>query len=156
MRTVATVTVRAQDSGGTANGGRDTSAACTFTITVSGVCDAITANNDTAETLGSAPVTIAVLSNDSDIEGGLSIASVTQGANGAVAISGNNVIYTANGGFSGSHNHHKECEDLSVHLAQLMREGHEAQIHCIQHQLNRHENRNDVAAEQKARHSQRE
>ena len=98
---VATVTVRAQDSGGTANGGRDTSTACTFTITVNGVCDAITANNDTAETVGSAPVTIAVLSNDSDIEGGLSIASVTQGANGAVAISGNNVIYTANGGFGG-------------------------------------------------------
>ena len=99
---VANVTVRAQDSGGTANGGRDTSAPCTFTITVNGVCDAITANNDTAETLGSAPVTIAVLSNDSDNEGGLSIASVTQGAHGTVAVSGNNVIYTAGAGYSGT------------------------------------------------------
>ncbi|PAW84588.1 MAG: hypothetical protein B9S33_11330 [Pedosphaera sp. Tous-C6FEB] len=36
----ATVTLRAQDSGGTANGGVDTSAAQTFTVTVTGVNDA--------------------------------------------------------------------------------------------------------------------
>src|SRR5206468_7824280 len=38
----ATVTVQAKDSGGTANGGADTSAAQTFTITVTAVNDAPT------------------------------------------------------------------------------------------------------------------
>jgi hypothetical protein len=46
----ATVTVRLKDNGGTANGGVDTSAAQTFTITVTPVNDAPLANNDFAVT----------------------------------------------------------------------------------------------------------
>ena len=42
---VATVTVRLQDNGGTANGGQDTSVAQTFTITVIGVNDAPVLDN---------------------------------------------------------------------------------------------------------------
>jgi len=48
----ATVTVTAQDNGGTANGGVDTSAPVTFTITVNGINDPPTANNDAWETEG--------------------------------------------------------------------------------------------------------
>ena len=98
----ATVTVTAQDNGGTAYGGRDTSAACTFTITVRGVCDAIAAVDDSGTTVGPAPVTIDVLANDSDIEGGLTLTGVTQGANGSVVIVDGKAVYTANSGFEGT------------------------------------------------------
>ena len=48
--------------------------------------------------------TIAVLGNDSDLDGDtLSVASVTQGANGTVAINGDNTVtYTPNANFNGS------------------------------------------------------
>jgi hypothetical protein len=47
-----TVTVSLSDNGGTANGGVDTSAAVTFTITINGINDAPTAANDSWETEG--------------------------------------------------------------------------------------------------------
>ena len=60
------------------------------------VDDSATTNEDTL-------VTISVLSNDTDAdEDTLSISSVTQGSNGAVAIVGTDVTYTPNSGFSGS------------------------------------------------------
>ncbi|MGN6184628.1 MAG: tandem-95 repeat protein [Thermoanaerobaculia bacterium] len=48
----ATVSVYAQDNGGTANGGVDTSATVTFTITINGVNDPPSAGNDSWETFG--------------------------------------------------------------------------------------------------------
>ena len=48
----ATVTVSLSDNGGTANGGVDTSAPVTFTITVNGVNDPPSAGNDSWQTFG--------------------------------------------------------------------------------------------------------
>src|SRR5262249_47578176 len=48
----ATVTVRLQDNGGTANGGQDTSAAQTFSITVNAVNDAPVLDNSGNISLG--------------------------------------------------------------------------------------------------------
>jgi subtilisin family serine protease/subtilisin-like proprotein convertase family protein len=62
-----------------------------------------TAVDDSASTLQDIAVTIDVLANDSDGDGdALSVASVTQGANGAVSINGDNTVtYTPNAGHTG-------------------------------------------------------
>ena len=54
------------------------------------------------------------------------------------------------------YHHHKETEDVPVHLFELVREGNEGQIHRVEHQLDGHENGDDVAPINKARHSQPE
>ncbi|MEZ5581625.1 MAG: Ig-like domain-containing protein [Candidatus Competibacteraceae bacterium] len=86
----ATITVNLRDNGGTANGGVDTSAVQTFAITVTAVDDPPTAVADPATVVEDAPATaINVLANDTDPDGGpISIASVTQPANGTVVITG--------------------------------------------------------------------
>jgi CSLREA domain-containing protein len=86
----ATVTVTANDSGGTADGGVDTSAAQTFTITVTAVDDNPVAVNDTKTVAeDDAATAINVLANDTDIDGGpKTIASVTQPTNGTVELTG--------------------------------------------------------------------
>lgn len=64
-----------------------------------------TAVNDSATTNVNTAVSISVLANDSDADGGtLSVVSVTQGASGAVSINAGStsVTYTPNGGFTGS------------------------------------------------------
>ena len=80
----STFTVTVQDDGGTANGGVDTSAPQTFTITVTVVDDPPVAVNDTATVTEDDPATtLNVLANDTDVDGGpISIASVTQPTNG--------------------------------------------------------------------------
>src|SRR6185436_16902715 len=61
----ALVTVRIHDNGGTANFGNDTSAAQTFTMTVTpGTDTAPTAGDDTANTNEDSGVNIPVLAND--------------------------------------------------------------------------------------------
>src|SRR5205814_2170297 len=60
----ATVSVAIHDDGGVANGGVDTSAAQTFTITVSPVNDPPVANPDTAFAFEDQGVGIDVLAND--------------------------------------------------------------------------------------------
>lgn len=87
---VATLTVRAVDNGGTADGGIDTSAPQTATITIETVDDAPVAVADSATVLEDAAATpIAVLANDTDVDGGpIAIASVSQPANGVVVITG--------------------------------------------------------------------
>ncbi len=84
----ATVTVTARDSGGTADGGVDTSAAQTFTITVTAADDdpvAVDDNRTVAE--DDAATTIDVRSNDTDVDGGAkSVQSVTQPAYGTVTV----------------------------------------------------------------------
>ncbi len=66
----ASVTVRAKDNGGTANGGRDTSSPHTFTITVTAVNDPPVANpdNPTVAEDTAAGVTFDVLANDTDAD----------------------------------------------------------------------------------------
>ena len=85
----STFEARVQDSGGTANGGVDTSAPQAFTITVNPVDDPPTAVNDTATVTEDDPATtINVLANDTDPDGGpRSIASVqTSSANGGTVV----------------------------------------------------------------------
>lgn len=64
----ATVSVLLKDNGGTANGGQDTSAAQTFTITVTPGNDAPVAVGDERTTDEDVPVTVAVLVNDFDAD----------------------------------------------------------------------------------------
>ena len=68
---VASVIVTAVDSGGTAGGGVDTSAAATASITVTAVNDNPTAIADSASVVEDDPagVTFDVLANDSDLDG---------------------------------------------------------------------------------------
>ncbi|HEX3131883.1 MAG TPA: Ig-like domain-containing protein [Thermoanaerobaculia bacterium] len=82
------------------NGGTDTA---NVTVTVGAANDAPVANNDSATTAEDTAVSVSVLANDTDLDGDtLSVASVTQGANGAVTISGTQVVYTPGANFHGS------------------------------------------------------
>lgn len=61
------------------------------------------ATSDTATTTAGTAVTINVLANDTDVDGNpLTIASFSQGKNGIVTKSGNNLIYTPKSGYSGT------------------------------------------------------
>jgi hypothetical protein len=82
------------------NGGSDTA---TVSLTITAANDAPDAVNDAASTNEDVAVTVSVLGNDSDLDGdSIAISAVTQGANGAVTISGSNVIYTPNANFNGA------------------------------------------------------
>lgn len=72
-------------------------ATTSYTITIAEAVPV--AVNDTATTLGTAPVTVAVTANDTGV-----ITSLAVGvpANGTAAVSGLNIVYTANAGFSGT------------------------------------------------------
>jgi VCBS repeat-containing protein len=90
---VATVGVEIHDNGGTSNGGDDTSAEQTFTITVSAVDDPPNAVNDTGLVVpqNAAATSLNVLANDTylpDAPETLMIVAATQGAHGTVAITG--------------------------------------------------------------------
>ena len=75
------------------NGGTATAA---VTINVTPVNDAPVAVNDSATMVAGSAAAVSVLANDADVDGpSLAVASVTQGAHGAVAISGSQVTYTA-------------------------------------------------------------
>ncbi|MES1242957.1 MAG: Ig-like domain-containing protein [Acidobacteriota bacterium] len=82
------------------NGGTDTA---NVAVTVGAANDAPVANGDSASTSEDTAVTVNVLANDTDLDGDtLSVASVTQGANGAVTISGTQVVYTPGANYNGS------------------------------------------------------
>ncbi|MBT1706116.1 tandem-95 repeat protein, partial [Chryseosolibacter indicus] len=66
---VATVSVVLKDDGGTANGGDDTYATQTFTITVTPVNDAPVAVNDSKTTNEDVATTLNVTTNDTDVDG---------------------------------------------------------------------------------------
>src|ERR1700733_1030726 len=51
------------------------------------------------------------------------------------------------------HDHHEEDKYLPADLVPVMRESHEGQVDGVEHQLNRHENGNDIALDQKRRDS---
>ncbi len=62
-----------------------------------------TAVNDSATTLQNIPITIAVTFNDSDPDGDtLTTSAASGGSNGTLSVSGNNVTYTPNSGFTGN------------------------------------------------------
>src|SRR5207244_1820063 len=92
-----TVTVQVHDNGGTANGGVDTSAAQTFTITVTPVNDAPVAVNDAYTVNEDTLLTVAapgVLGNDTDVDiDPLTAVVVTAPTHGTLTLA-------ANGGFS--------------------------------------------------------
>src|SRR5207249_193299 len=93
----ATVTVQVHDNGGTANGGVDTSAAQTFTITITPVNDAPVAVNDAYSVNEDTISTVAapgVLGNDTDVDADpLTAVLVTGPTHGTLTLA-------ANGGFS--------------------------------------------------------
>ena len=53
-------------------------------------------------------------------------------------------------GFGGGHRHHEERDDLSVDLAELTAEGHERQVDRVEHDFNRQQQRDQVAAQEYA------
>lgn len=68
---IATVSVRAVDDGGTANGGLDTSSPQTFTIRITPINDAPVGVDDAVATTEDSPgVTFDVLQNDTDVDAG--------------------------------------------------------------------------------------
>ena len=81
-------------------GGSDTA---TVSVTVDPVNDAPVANDDSATTPQDTLVVIAVLGNDTDVDGdSLTVASVTQAANGTVGNNGGDVTYTPDLDFNGT------------------------------------------------------
>ena len=90
-----------KDSGGTANGGVDTTTlSIASTVTVAPVNDLPVGVSESYSAVEGVPVTLAsVLSNDSDLESPLSVLQVaTNGSSAAVAVNGTNVVTTALGG----------------------------------------------------------
>jgi hypothetical protein len=80
----ASVTVHAQDDGGTAHGGNDTSAPQTFSIAVTNVNDPPVAVSDTASVAEDASgVTFSVLANDTDADGADLLSVTSYDASGA-------------------------------------------------------------------------
>jgi VCBS repeat-containing protein len=80
----------------TISDGSGGTATATVTINVMAVNDAPVAVNDSATVTAGGTATVSVLTNDADVDGpSLAVTSVTQGAHGAVAISGSQVTYTA-------------------------------------------------------------
>jgi hypothetical protein len=59
-------------------------------------------------------------------------------------------------GFRGGNYHHEERIDMSVHLLELVGESDKTQVHRVKHQLDGHEDRNDILPEQKPGYAERE
>ena len=86
----------------TTSDGKGGTATATVTVTVTPVNDPPVAENDSDSTEEDTPVTILVLSNDTDPEGNtLVVESVTQPTNGKASNNGNNVIYAPASNFNG-------------------------------------------------------
>ncbi len=106
---VASVTVRAVDDGGTANGGRDRSSPVTFKITVTGGVNGSPVAVDDGPSVprtDSAGVTFAVLANDTDPDGDSLLlgsfdgSTVTDGA--LTSNGGGSFTYVPSGSFTGT------------------------------------------------------
>src|SRR5690606_3125812 len=61
----------------------------------------------------------------------------------------------ADGCFGGRHGEDEEHEDLAVQIAQVVREGHEVQVDRQQHELDGHEQHDQVAAVEEDRSEER-
>jgi len=83
--------------------GRGGTSTATVTVTINPVDDPPVAANDAVTTIKGTTVTISVLANDTDPDGDpLTILSVTQASDGAVASDGTVVTYTPDAGYIGS------------------------------------------------------
>jgi VCBS repeat-containing protein len=103
---VANVTVTLKDSGGTANGGNDTSAPQTFTITVNPANDAPVALSDPYSVKSGDPLNVdapGVLDNDEDVDGdSITAQIVSQPSNGTVDLKPDGSFsYNPDSGFTG-------------------------------------------------------
>src|SRR4029079_12880794 len=86
----------------TANDGFLDSNVATVTITVSAVDDAPVAVADSDTTAEDTAVTVDVLGNDTDVDGGpIAVTAVTDGAHGTVVNNGSDVTYTPAADFNG-------------------------------------------------------
>jgi len=86
----------------TISDGNGETATTTVTISVDAVNDPPTAQDDSASTDEGTPITIGVLSNDTDPEGGaLAIQSIGQAANGSIQNNGTDLTYTPEADFNG-------------------------------------------------------
>jgi len=121
----ATVTVQLHDNGGTANGGVDTSAAQTFTITVNAVNHAPVAVNDSYSTTQGTALTVAaagVLTNDTDVDAGDTKIAVlvTSPANGTLTLNANGgFTYTPNAAFAGTDTFQYQAKDAANALSNV-------------------------------------
>ncbi|MDH3539284.1 MAG: Ig-like domain-containing protein, partial [Acidimicrobiia bacterium] len=90
----ADVTVELSDDGGTANGGLDTSAPATFTITLTPVNDPpLTVADPNPGVLEGGSVNVDVLANDSDVDlDPLLVGAITGVTNGSVVVEGDETI----------------------------------------------------------------
>lgn len=88
----------------TISDGRGGSDSAIVTVTVTPVNDVPVAGDDAASTEKNTPVDIAVLTNDSDVDGDtLSVSGTTAPSNGRVSINADGTVkYTPNSGFSGT------------------------------------------------------
>lgn len=87
----------------TASNSAGTSPAVTFQATINAINNAPVAIDDTITTAFETAVTIDVVGNDTDADGDtLTLQSVTQGANGTVAIVSNQAVFTPDTGFDGA------------------------------------------------------
>ncbi|HEV2863923.1 MAG TPA: Ig-like domain-containing protein [Pyrinomonadaceae bacterium] len=86
-----------------ADDGHALSASATVVIRVGEVNDAPVADDDSAQTFEDTPVSVSVLANDRDADDALSVAAVTPGSNGSVAINADgSLTYTPNPNFNGT------------------------------------------------------
>jgi hypothetical protein len=84
----------------TISDGQGGAATATVSLTVTPRNDDPVAMDDSAATSGTTPVSVAVLANDSDVDGdALTVSGVTQGAAGSVSTDGTTVTYTPNADF---------------------------------------------------------
>jgi hypothetical protein len=99
------LTLSVNDAGNTGTGGAKIGAD-TATINITAVNDAPVAVNDLASTLEDIPVTILVLTNDTDVDtpnAALTIASVTNGTGGTAVLNANGTVtFTPNLNFNGT------------------------------------------------------
>src|SRR5262249_4588390 len=117
----ATVSVRIHDSGGTANGGVDTSAPQAFLIVVGGQTSQSppVATDDDASGNDGAPIVVPVLSNDSDPdEDTLTVTNVTTPSHGTAVINPDKTItYTSSIPYNGPDSFQYTISDGHGHFA---------------------------------------
>ena len=92
------------------NGGSDSAV---VTVAISGVNDPPDVTDDSGSTQEDTPVTVAVLTNDSDVDAGDSfeVISVTQGTHGSVSFTAADVTYTPDPNYVGSDSFTYTVED---------------------------------------------
>ncbi len=102
---VDTVNYTIEDGNGASN-------ASTVTITVRSVNDFPIANTDTSTTTEDTPIIIAVLGNDTDIDGDALIVKTATASNGTVAITVDNTLnYTPNSNYNGTDTINYQIDD---------------------------------------------